>query len=57
MVEKKVTIKVSKRFHDFIKKNSIWGNTLEETMWRLLGQKELTKEQKQEVKANNLSSQ
>jgi hypothetical protein len=51
MVEKRVTLKVSKKLHSFLKKNSIWGQTLEETIWRLLGQKELTKEQKQEVKA------
>ena len=52
MTDNRVTIKVSKRLHSFLKKNSVWGQTLEETIWRLLGQKALTKEQKQEVKAN-----
>ena len=51
MGDKRVTLKVSKKLHEFLKKNSIWGQTLEETIWRLLGQKALTKEQKQEIKS------
>lgn len=56
MVEKKVSVKLSKRLRDFLTKNGLKNESYDEVIWRLLGQKELTKEQKQEVKAGFESS-
>lgn len=47
------SIKISKRLKEFLDKSSTHkGQTYDDIIWRLLGQKELTKEQKQEVKAD-----
>ncbi len=48
MVEDKVTIKISKRMHKFLTDEGVKSESYEEIIWRLLGQKTLTKEQKQE---------
>lgn len=56
MVEEKVSVKLSKRLRDFLTKNGAKNESYDEIIWRLLGQKELTKEQKQEVKAGYESS-
>jgi len=51
MVEQKVSVKLSKRLRDFLTKQGLKNESYDEVIWRLLGQKELTKEQKKEVKA------
>jgi hypothetical protein len=51
MVEKMVSVKLSKRLRDFLTKQGLKNESYDEVIWRLLGQKTLTKEQKQEVKA------
>ena len=52
MVENMVSVKLSKRLRDFLTKQGLKNESYDEVIWRLLGQKALTKEQKQEVKAN-----
>ena len=52
MVDKMVSVKLSKRLRDFLTRNGLKNESYDEVIWRLLGQKVLTKEQKQEVKAN-----
>lgn len=57
MAIKKSSIQVSERLVKFLKNNCVRkGETYEEIIWRLLGQKALTKEQKQEVKRGYESS-
>lgn len=51
MVEEKVSVKLSKRLRDFLTKNGLKNESYDEVIWRLLGQKELTKEQTQEIKS------
>jgi hypothetical protein len=54
MSSKKVTgktsVKMSNRLLRFLEKEGQFKETYEDVIWRLLGQKALTKEQKQEVK-------
>jgi hypothetical protein len=52
MVEKMVSVKLSKKLREFLTKQGLKNESYDEVIWRLLGQKALTKEQKQEVKAN-----
>ena len=51
MVEKMVSVKLSKRLRNFLTKNGLKNESYDEVIWRLLGQKALTKEQKQEIKS------
>ena len=51
MVEKMVSVKLSRSLKDFLTKNGLKNESYDEVIWRLLGQKELTKEQKQEIKS------
>lgn len=50
MVEKSVSVKLSRRLRDFLTKNGLKNESYDEVIWRLIGQKELTKEQRQEVR-------
>lgn len=52
MVDKTVSVKLSKKLRDFLTRQGLKNESYDEVIWRLLGQKALTKEQKQEVKAN-----
>ena len=40
MVEKKVSVKLSKRLRDFLTKNGAKNESYDEIIWRLLKQKE-----------------
>ena len=46
------SIRCTFRLKDFLAKHGMRGESDEEVIWRLLGLKTLTKEMKQEVKAN-----
>lgn len=56
MVVKTVPIRMSLKLRDFLKKNGGKGESYEEIIWRLLGQKTLTKEQSKIIKAKYESS-
>tara|TARA_Y100000310_G_scaffold295555_1_gene327051 strand:+ start:10276 stop:10449 length:174 start_codon:yes stop_codon:yes gene_type:complete len=56
MVDKKVTIKISKRLHKFLTIQGLKSESYDDIIWRLFGQKALTKEQSKEIKSKYESS-
>lgn len=50
MVEELVSVKLSKRLREMLKKEGVKGESYDDILWRLLGQKTLTKEQHQRIK-------
>lgn len=51
MVKNMVSVKLSKRLRDFLTKQGLKNESYDEVIWRLFGQKELTKEQRKEIKS------